>query len=54
MKNIQTRKIILTIMIIVKDAIMWTIRCLIAAILVSICIENGWILSSHDANVSYN
>lgn len=54
MKNVQTRKIILTIMIIVKDAIMWTIRCLIAAILVSVCIENGWILSSHDANVSYN
>ena len=54
MKNVQTRKIILTIMLIVKDAIMWTIRCLIATILVSVCIENGWILSSYDANVSHN
>lgn len=54
MKNVQTKKIILTIMLIVKDAIMWTTRCLIATILVSVCIENGWILSSHDANVSYN
>lgn len=50
----EIRKIILTIMLIVKDAIIWTIRCLIATILVSVCMENGWILSSHTANVSYN
>lgn len=54
MENVQIRKIITTIRLIVKDAIMWLIRCLIATILVSVCMENGWILSSHTANVSYN
>ena len=41
-------------MLIVKDAIIWVIRCLIATILVSVCMENGWILSSYTANISYN
>lgn len=54
MKNMQTRKIILTIILIVKDAIMWIIRCLIATVLVSVCMENGWILSSYTTNISYN
>ena len=54
MKNVKIRKIILTIRLIVKDAIIWIIRCLIAAILVSVCMENGWILSSYTTNVSYN
>lgn len=54
MKSVQRRKIILTIMLIVKDAIMWISRCLIATILVSVCMENGWILSSYTTNVSFN
>ena len=41
-------------MLIVKDAIIWTIRCLIATILANVCMENGWILSSYTANISYN
>ena len=54
MKNIKTRKIILTIMLIVKDVIMWTIRCLIATILISVCVKNGWFLSNRAINISYN
>lgn len=54
MKNVQTRKIICTIMLIVKDAIIWAIRCLITTILAGVCMENGWILSSYTANISYN
>lgn len=54
MKNVQTRKIILTIMLIVQDAIMWIIRCLIATVLVSVCMENGWVLSSYATNISYD
>lgn len=50
----EIRKIICTIMLIVKDAIIWAIRCLITTILVSVCMENGWILSSYTANISYN
>lgn len=53
MKNIQKREIVLTIMLIVKDAIMWIIRCLIATILFSVCVENGWILSNDNSDISY-
>lgn len=53
MESVQIRKIILTIMLIVKDAIMWMIRCLIATILFSVCVENGWILSNYATDVSY-
>lgn len=38
---------------IVKDAIIWASRCLIATILVGVCIENGWILSNNSIDVSY-
>lgn len=50
---LQIRTIILTVMLIVKDAIKWIIRCLIATILVSVCMENGWILSNDNVEVSY-
>lgn len=50
---LQIRTIILTVMLIVKDAIKWIIRCLIATILVSVCMENGWILSNDNVDVSY-
>lgn len=53
MKSVQTKKIVLTIMLIVKDAIMWIIRCLIATILCSVCVENGWILSNDTTDISY-
>lgn len=33
---------------------MWTIRCLIATILISVCMKNGWVLSNHTVNISYN
>lgn len=53
MKSVQTRKIILTIILIIKDATMWIIRCLIATILFSVCVENGWILSNDTEDISY-
>lgn len=53
MKDTQIRKIICMIMLIMKDFIKLLMQCLIATILVSICIENGWILSNCDTDVSY-
>ena len=49
----EIRKIICTIMLIVKDAIILIIQCLIAAILASVCVENGWILPNKSIDVSY-
>lgn len=40
-------------MLIVKDAIIWAIRCLIVTILAGVCMENGWILSNSNIDVSY-
>lgn len=37
-----------------KDGIKLLTQCLIATILVSICMENGWILSDYVADVSYD
>lgn len=45
MKNIQAKKI-------VKDIIRLLVQCLITTILVSVCMENGWILSNHATDVS--
>lgn len=42
MKNIQIRKTICTIMLIMKDGINLLAGCLIATILVCVCMENGW------------
>lgn len=53
MKNVRIKKYILTIASIVKDVIVLLFQCLIATILVSVCIENGWILSNDIADVSY-
>ncbi len=47
MKNIQIRKTICTIMLIMKDGINLLAGCLIATILVCVCMENGWILSDY-------
>lgn len=54
MKNMKTKKIMLTLMVIVKDALKWISRCFVATILVSVCLENGWILPSYTTNVSHN
>lgn len=54
MKDIQIRKIICMIMLIVKDCIKLLLQCLIATILVSICMENGWILPDCVTDVSYD
>lgn len=53
MKDVRTKERILTITLIVKDAISLLLHCLIATILASVCIENGWILSNDTADVSY-
>ena len=53
MKDVRTKERILTITLIVKDAISLLSHCLIATILASVCIENGWILSNDTADVSY-
>ena len=37
---------------IVKDIIRLLVQCLITTILVSVCMENGWILSNHATDVS--
>lgn len=54
MKDTQIRKIICMIMLIVKDGVKLLAQCLIATILASICMENGWILSYYTTNVSYD
>lgn len=54
MKDIQIRKIICIIMLIVKDVVILMAHCLIATILVSICMENGWILSDYVTDISYD
>lgn len=53
MKTIRIKEYTLTIALIVKDVIVLLFQCLIATILVSVCIENGWILSNDTADVSY-
>lgn len=53
MKNVKAKECILTILSIIKDLIVLLFQCLIATILVSVCIENGWILSNSSTNVSY-
>ena len=52
MKNRQARKIICMIKLIIKDSIKLLGDCLIATILVSVCMENGWILSKYTTEVS--
>ncbi len=54
MKDTRIRKTICMIMLIVKDGIKLLAQCLIATILVSICMENGWILSNYASDVSYD
>lgn len=54
MKSVRARKIILTIKLIVKDVIKLMAHCLIATILVSVCMENGWIISDYTTNISHN
>lgn len=51
MKNIQIRKTICTIMLIMKDGINLLAGCLIATILVCVCMENGWILSDYRSQI---
>lgn len=54
MKNIQIRKTICTIMLIMKDGINLLAGCLIATILVCVCMENGWVLSDYITDVSHD
>ena len=54
MKSTQIRKIIYMVMSIAKDAIKLLMHAFIATILVSICMENGWILSDYTIDVSYD
>ena len=54
MKNIKAKKIIYTIMLIVKDSIRLLTQCLITTILVSVCLENGWLLSYYATDVSFD
>ncbi len=54
MKDTQVRKIICMIMLIVKDGVKLLAYCLIATILVCICMENGWILSDYVTDISYD
>lgn len=54
MKNIQIRKTICTIMLIMKDGINLLAGCLNATILVCVCMENGWILSDYITDVSHD
>ena len=41
-------------MLIIKDAIMLMVRCLITTILVGVCVENGWLFSSYATDISYS
>ena len=52
MKNLKTKEHILTIALIIKDVIILFLQCLIATVLVCVCIENGWILSNDTTEVS--
>lgn len=54
MRNIKTKKHIITISLIIKDIIKLSFQCLVATIFASICIENGWILSDKPTDISYD
>lgn len=54
MKNIQIRKTICMIMLIMKDGINLLAGCLIATILICVCMENGWVLSDYITDVSHD
>ena len=54
MKDTRIRKNICIVMLMVNDGIKLLIRCLIATISISICMENGWIISGYAANISYD
>lgn len=42
------------IKLIIEDAVVMLIRCLIATVLYSICMQNGWIFSTTTIDVSYD
>ena len=52
--NAQKRKNICTFMLIIKDFVKLLLDLLIAVILLSICIENGWIMEDSVYEVSYH
>lgn len=53
MRNIKNKKHITTIALIIKDIIKLSLQCIVATILASICIENGWILSYEPTDISH-
>lgn len=52
MDTFKRRKIFCSLFLIVKDVIKLLADCLIATILCSICIENGWIFS-YQTEITY-
>lgn len=52
MKNLPN--ILKKIKLIINDVVIMLIRCLIATILCSICMQNGWVFSTKTIDVSYD
>ena len=52
--DVKRRKVIYCLFLIIKDTIKLLANCLIATILCSICIENGWILQGNTTEISHD
>lgn len=52
--DVKRRKVICCLFLIIKDTIKLLANCLIATILCSICIENGWIFQGDTTEISYD
>lgn len=54
MKNINTRKVLLIILRIVKDIMRLSVSCLSVTILVSVCAENGWAIAKDTTIITHD